>query len=94
VKTLPESIKNSVEAYVGCVSGAIRRDEYTQAIEAAGFGKVEIVDERSFSIGSLTNDPIGKSIIEDLKIPPEKVKEVQSPILSINVYAAKPNEKD
>jgi hypothetical protein len=42
----------------------------------------------------MANDPIGKSIIEDARISPEKLKEVQGSILSINVYGAKPNEQD
>jgi SAM-dependent methyltransferase len=93
-KELPESVKNSIDAYVGCISGAMRREEYLQAIETAGFQRVKIIDERSFSIEFMANDPIGKSIIEDAKISPEKVKEVQGSILSINVYGAKPNEPD
>jgi len=28
VKELPEFIKNSIEAYVGCLSGAIMKDRY------------------------------------------------------------------
>jgi ubiquinone/menaquinone biosynthesis C-methylase UbiE len=92
LKELPESIKNSIEAYVGCVSGAMKREEYIQAIEEAGFQRVKILDEISFPIELMANDPIGKSIIEDLNIPPEKVKEIQSPILSIHVYGAKPTE--
>lgn len=92
LKELPDSIKNSVEAYIGCISGAIKRDEYIQAIEAAGFQRVRIMDETSFSIESMANDPIVQSVIEEVKIPPEKVKELQIPILSIKVYGTKPNE--
>ena len=36
LKELPDFIKNSIEAYIGCLSGAIMRDEYIGAIEAAG----------------------------------------------------------
>jgi arsenite methyltransferase len=77
---------------VGCVSGAMRREEYIQAIEEAGFQGVKILDEISFPIELMANDPIGKSIVEDLNIPREKVKEIQSPIMSIHVYGVKPNE--
>ncbi len=30
LKELPEHIKNSIEAYIGCLSDAIMRDEYTK----------------------------------------------------------------
>lgn len=92
LKELPESIKNSVEAYVGCVSGAMRREEYIQAIEEVGFQGVKILDEISFPIELMVNDPIGNSIIEDSNIPREKLKEIQSPIMSIHVYGVKPTE--
>lgn len=92
LKELPESIKNSIEAYVGCVSGAMRREEYIEAIEEAGFQGVKILDEISFPIEFMGNDPIGNSIIEDSNIPREKVKEIQSPIMNIHVYGVKPIE--
>lgn len=91
LKELPDFIKNSIEAYVGCLSGAIMRDEYIGAIQAAGFQEVRIIDETSFPIECMANDPTAKAIIENLKIPPEKVKEVASSVISIKVYGGKPN---
>jgi arsenite methyltransferase len=41
---LPEAVANSVAAYVGCIAGAIRIDEYRNGLLAAGFQHVEIVD--------------------------------------------------
>lgn len=70
----------------------MRREEYIQAIEETGFQRLKIIDGISFPIEFMTNDPIGKSIVEALNIPPEKVKEIQSPIASIHVYGVKPNE--
>src|SRR4030043_2261 len=37
LRELPSFIKESVEAYIGCVSGAIIKDEYLREIETAGF---------------------------------------------------------
>jgi SAM-dependent methyltransferase len=91
VGELPESLKNSIDAYVGCISGAMKRDEYMQEIVAAGFENVEIMDQKSFSIEFLANDPLGKSILDEFRIPPEKLSEFQSPIVSIGVYGTKPN---
>ena len=92
LKELPDFIKNSVEAYIGCLSGAMMRDEYVGAIKAAGFQEVRIIDETSFPIECMANDPTAKAIMKNLNILPEKVKEVASSVISINVYAAKPNE--
>ena len=88
---LPDFIKNSIEAYIGCLSGAIMKDEYIGAIKAAGFQEVGIIDEASFPIESMANDPTAKRIIENLKIPPEKVKEIASSVISIKAYGVKPN---
>ncbi|MGA7318256.1 MAG: arsenite methyltransferase [Silvibacterium sp.] len=43
-KQLPPAIAQSMAAYVGCISGAIRIDEYRQSLLSAGFEHVEIVD--------------------------------------------------
>ena len=43
-KELPAAIAESMAAYVGCISGAIRIDDYRQSLLAAGFEHVEIVD--------------------------------------------------
>jgi len=91
LKELPDFIKNSIEAYIGCVSGAIMRDEYIAAIKTAGFQRVRIIDETSFPIECMANDPTAKALIKNLRIPPEKVKEVASSVISMKVYGVKPN---
>jgi SAM-dependent methyltransferase len=44
---LPESIARSLAAYVGCIAGAIRIDDYRTELLNAGFEYVEIVDSHS-----------------------------------------------
>jgi arsenite methyltransferase len=90
LKELADFIKNSLEAYVGCIAGAVMRDKYIMAIKDAGFQNVKIIDETSFPIECLANDPTAKAFIENLKVPPEKVKEIVSPVISIKVYGIKP----
>lgn len=92
LKELPDFIKNSVSAYIGCLSGAIMRDEYIGTIKAAGFDEVRIMEENHFPIECMANDPTARAIIEDLKMPLEKTKEVANSVVSINVYGVKPNE--
>jgi arsenite methyltransferase len=41
---LPEAIARSMAAYVGCIAGAIKIDDYRAGLLAAGFEHVEIVD--------------------------------------------------
>jgi SAM-dependent methyltransferase len=41
---LPETVAQSMAAYVGCIAGALRMEEYRAGLLAAGFEHVEIVD--------------------------------------------------
>jgi arsenite methyltransferase len=41
---LPEAVAQSLAAYVGCIAGAIKIDDYKSGLLAAGFEHVEIVD--------------------------------------------------
>lgn len=91
---LPEFIKNSVEAYVGCISGAIMRDDYIEEIKRAGFQDVKIVDETHFPIECMANDSTVKAIAKNLKMPLEEIMESANSVLSIKVYAVKPVKKE
>jgi len=52
-KDLPKEIKNSVEAYVGCLAGAIKKDEYLRFIKQAGFQDVKIISESSYPVDAM-----------------------------------------
>jgi SAM-dependent methyltransferase len=43
-KPLPAEISQSVMAYIGCIAGAVRIDEYERGLKQAGFDAVQIVD--------------------------------------------------
>ncbi len=89
LKELPEFISENVEAYVSCLSGAIMKDKYLQLIENAGFQNIEIIDESFFPIDFMTNDPIVKEFIENLKMPIESIKEATNSVISIKVKGIK-----
>ena len=91
LKELPDFIKDSIEAYIGCLSGAIMRNEYIEAIKASGFQEIRIVDETFFPIECMANDPTAKAIIKNLEIPLEEVKETTNSVASIKVYGVKPD---
>jgi len=46
---LPLSIKNSIEGYIGCISGAVMKDAYLDAIRSAGFDEVAVIEESAFN---------------------------------------------
>ena len=43
-------IRHSVEAWIGCLAGALEEDEYRAGLEAAGFVDAEIQPTRVFSL--------------------------------------------
>lgn len=56
VKDLPEEIKGSVEAYVGCLAGAIQKDEYLEFIRQAGFVDIKVISETSYPVDAMFDD--------------------------------------
>ncbi|MCS6951936.1 MAG: arsenite methyltransferase [Bryobacterales bacterium] len=66
---LPEPLRDSLEAYTGCVAGAMGRDDYLALIEAAGFESVEVTCEtpywgpaRSITVRAHKPWPSGESV--------------------------------
>jgi arsenite methyltransferase len=89
---LPDSIKKSVAAYIGCVAGASRKDEYLQHIKATGFKEVTIIDETSFPSDCAVKDPIIETLVSDAGISGADLKKLGSSIKSIKVSAVKPSK--
>ncbi len=53
VKDLPKAIKESVEAYVGCLAGAIKKDEYLKFLTMAGFQNVLMISESGYPVDAM-----------------------------------------
>ncbi|MCX6668548.1 MAG: arsenite S-adenosylmethyltransferase, partial [Methanothrix sp.] len=77
--------------YIGCLAGAIMKEEYLEIIKKVGFQEVKVVAESSFPIESLICEKAGSSIIDMPKISAEQQRDVSDSILSIKVSAVKPN---
>jgi ubiquinone/menaquinone biosynthesis C-methylase UbiE len=58
---LPEQIKHSAELYVGCVSGALKKEDYLKIIENTSFKKVQIHASKDI----LIPDELLKEILND-----------------------------
>jgi len=91
-KELPDLIKDSVEAYVGCVSGAMMKEEYIGAIKEAGFREVKVIDETSFPIEFMANDPTAKGVIDKINDLTGKLEEIGNSVVSVNVEGKKPRK--
>ena len=89
MKELPDFIRNSIEAYIGCISGAIMKKEYIGAIREAGFREVKVIDEASFPLEYMANDPTARAIIDKMDAPKGKLEEICNSVVSINVQGKK-----
>ena len=89
LKELPDFIRDSIAAYIGCISGALMKDEYIEVIRGAGFREVTIVDETVFPIECMANDPTAKMIIDKMNVPMEDVKGIASSVVSVKVQGIK-----
>ena len=90
LKELPDFIRDPVAAYVGCLSGALMKDEYLSVIKEAGLQEVRVVDEAIFPVEFMANDPTARAIIDQLGITADKIKDIASSVVSIKVQGIKP----
>ena len=90
LKPLPSTILNSIEAYVSCIGGAAIKADYIEAIRAAGFQDVMVIDETLVPVEYVANDPTAQAVIKDSSISHETLTEMASSIVSVKVSAVKP----
>jgi arsenite methyltransferase len=76
---LPESVKNSVEMYVGCIGGAILKNKYLQAMKDAGFNNIVIQKETQ----------VPWETIDSFGIKIDDVQEALKHVVSVTVSANK-----
>jgi SAM-dependent methyltransferase len=89
LKELPDFIKNSPEAYVACVAGASLKKDYMATIKEAGFQEIEIIDETSFPLDCIGNDPLIQPVLENWGVTAEQINEAVNSVVSIKVSAIK-----
>ena len=102
LKELPDEIRNSVQAYVGCIAGALLKEDYLSLIKEAGFQDVKLLKESQYpaTIVKDSRDQTGKSgcaVSADAvklsgHISMEKIEELANSVLSITVYGVKPEK--
>ncbi|SHF16515.1 Methyltransferase domain-containing protein [Fodinibius roseus] len=81
---LPDAMREDAEMYAGCVSGAIRKEEYLGYIKALGFENVTIQKEKPIVIP----DEILANYLSETEI--EEFKHGDPGIYSITVFGQKP----
>lgn len=88
-KPLPEKIMKSVEAYAGCIAGALLEKDYLSAIKKAGFSDVQVVEKTFYPIEAMSNDATAQALMNKETVSPSDLKGVEKSVLSIKVRAIK-----
>jgi arsenite methyltransferase len=89
-KELPPAIRDSVEAYVGCLAGAARKEDYIRYMKDAGFQGVHILSESGYPVEAMANDATAKAVMKDLKLAESDLAEIEHTVVSIKIKATKP----
>jgi len=91
LRELPESIRENVEAYAGCISGAEIKDKYIELIQKAGFQEVRIIEEKTYPLEYIISESAAQEIVKSLDMSLAEVKEAANSVVSVKVSAEKTN---
>ncbi len=94
LKRLPKIIEKNVKAYVGCVSGAMMKDEYLNLITRSGFQNVKVIGESHFSVETIADDETVKTFVKESHMSAQREKSLSDSILSVNVSGVKPRYEE
>jgi arsenite methyltransferase len=86
---VPTAIRDSVDAYVACLSGAILREEYLALLEAAGFANITVTESRTFEIGDVVADDLVAEFAESTGASTDELQQAAAMFQSIRVQALK-----
>ncbi len=88
---LPEKLKKSISAYVGCVAGAVGKDDYLRAIRKAGFQDVQVVGESRYPAEELIDHPAARETGIASDVMKKSAETLAAAICSLKVQAVKPS---
>lgn len=86
---LPDYVKNSVEGHIACLSGAVKKHDYINAIAKAGFTDIRIDKQAHFPIELMLNDPIAEKIVRENNLTEKEITAIANSIASISISAKK-----
>jgi SAM-dependent methyltransferase len=68
-RDLPADLKGSIEAYVGCIAGAIGKNEYLEFISLAGFQDVKVISESDYPVDAMFEDlKVAEGVVASIKV--------------------------
>jgi len=80
---LPQWLEGIAEAYAGCVSGAIPKEDYLQLIQKSGFSNISVASEKRIHVPA---ELLGKSLTAEQQ---QEVASYDLHVMSVTVTATK-----
>jgi len=93
IKALPVSVKRSVEAYVGCLAGAVKKPAYVSFIKKAGFKNINILSQDHYPVEAMANDATAQAVISGAKKKRIDPRAIERSVVSVKIHAIKPAKK-
>ncbi|MBM3314515.1 arsenite methyltransferase [candidate division WOR-3 bacterium] len=87
---LPRRLRDSVAAYVGCISGASLKADYLALISTVGFADVKVVAEDRFPVEAAASDPTLQALVRESGLSVDELRSAAAGVRSANVSAQKP----
>jgi arsenite methyltransferase len=85
---LPDALRANLTLYAGCISGALLRDQYLEAMRLAGFADVRVVGERTWDPG-LDAEELSR-LAASSGVGEDDLRRIGRTVVSIHVEARKP----
>jgi len=89
LKELPDFVVNSINAYIGCVSGAILKEAYIEKMKKAGFKNVEIISQTPFPTELLNSNPTIMELVQKANVSMNELKNIANSVVSVKIAAYK-----
>lgn len=90
VRDLPEAVRESLEAYVGCLAGAAKKEDYLTGLKEAGFKDVEIVGETNYPVEAMANGATAQAVMKDSCAKGIDLAQIGKAVVSVKIHAVKP----
>ncbi len=85
---LPQAVERDLLAYVGCVAGALEREAYFAAVEAAGLGGIEVLRDVDFL--AAVGDDLPREVADLIERTGVRPADLAGVVRSVTFRAVKP----
>lgn len=88
-RPLPPALREDLDAYAACVSGALLKADYLEAIQSAGFAQVAVVGESRYGLAELSPELMEVARERYPDLTPAELEDIASSVLSVQVEATR-----